>query len=253
MTTSARVDSPPGHSPLARTAQGYWSQSRQPLASLALVAPLLVVYEAGVLLLGPDAIRNGADVWLRQLLELIGFGQYFLLPILTVCILLGWHHTTRQPWRFSGRLFWGMAAECLLLTVSLWQLARLHAVLLETVGRPVVPAAGRIAEDVVSYVGAGIYEELLFRLILLSAVFWTLGRLGSDRRWRLLAAMLLGSLAFSAAHYLGPCGEPLELNSIVFRFSAGMFFCVLFVYRGFGIAAVVHAGYDIMVGLCAAT
>src|SRR3990170_3082495 len=48
----------------------YWRESQRPLVSLAFVLPLLVVYEGGVLWLGPAAMRNGADVWLRQLLDL---------------------------------------------------------------------------------------------------------------------------------------------------------------------------------------
>src|SRR5262245_22299143 len=51
----------------------YWQQSRRPLVSLAFVVPLLLIYEAGILWLGPQAMRNGADVWLRQLLDLLGF------------------------------------------------------------------------------------------------------------------------------------------------------------------------------------
>jgi hypothetical protein len=77
----------------------YWEQSRRPLASLAFVTPLLAIYELGVLWLGPQAMRNGADVWLRQWLDGVGFSQYFLLPILTLGMLLAWHYTTRDPWR----------------------------------------------------------------------------------------------------------------------------------------------------------
>jgi len=60
---------------------------------------------------------------------------------------------------------------------------------------------------------------------------------------------------FAAAHYIGQPDEPLDLADILFwfsflfRFLAGVFFSVLFVYRGFGIAAGTHAGYDILVGL----
>ena len=66
----------------------YAAQSARPLVSLMFVAPLLVVYELGVILLGPQALRNGADTWLRLCLEAIGFGQHFLLPLLT-CGLAG--------------------------------------------------------------------------------------------------------------------------------------------------------------------
>ena len=258
MSAPPRRDSPARGSPLGRAADGYWVESRQPLASLVFVAPLLVVYEAGVLLMGPKAVRNGADVWLRQLLELVGFGQYFLLPILTVCILLGWHYTTRRPWRLSRGLLWGMAGECLLLTISLWLLAQLQGILLQTVARPVGLSISSILEDAVRYLeagicylGAGIYEELLFRLILLSLTVWGLGRLGVAPRQRLVAAVLLTSFLFSTAHYVGQYGEALELSSFLFRFLAGVFFSILFVYRGFGIAAGAHAGYDILVGFFA--
>ena len=253
MIAARRRDDKGPRGPLAWAAQGYWVESRQPLASLVFIAPLLVGYEAGVLLMGPEAVRNGAEVWLRQLLDLVGFGQYFLLPVLTVCILLGWHYTTRRPWRLSSRLLWTMAGECLLLTISLWLLAQLQGIVLKAVARPFGLSISSVFEDAVSYLGAGIYEELLFRLILLSLTAWGLGRLGAGPRQRLVAAVLLTSLLFSAAHHVGQFGEPLEWNSFLFRFLAGVFFSILFVYRGFGIAAGTHAGYDILVGFFAPT
>jgi hypothetical protein len=263
MIAAPQGNSPASRSPLAQAAEGYWAESRQPWASLVFVAPLLVGYEAGVLWMGPEAVRNGADAWLRQLLELIGFGQYFLLPILIVCILLGWHHTTRRPWRLSRGLLWGMAGECLVLTLCLWLLARMQGILLQTVACPfgrtaVMPyrweaglGISSIVQDAVRYLGAGIYEELLFRLILLSLVVWGLRRVGLGPGRGLVAGVVLTSLLFSTAHYVGQYGEPLQWNSFLFRFLAGVFFSILFVYRGFGIAAGVHAGYDILVGVFA--
>ena len=82
--------------PLADKLGAYWQQSRRPLASMAFVLPLLALYEVGVLVLGPSAVRNGADVWLRELLDLVGLSSYFLLPVLTLAVLLAWHHTTHQ-------------------------------------------------------------------------------------------------------------------------------------------------------------
>ena len=104
------------HTPLKHLAERYWVESRRPLASLVFIAPLLVVYEAGVAWLGA---QNGADAFMRWLLDLLGFGQHLLLPALTVCILLAWHYLSRQPWRLSGGVLSGMAAESLLLGVCL--------------------------------------------------------------------------------------------------------------------------------------
>lgn len=239
-------------------ATGYWAESRRPLASLVFVAPLLVIYELGVLISGPEALRNGADVWLRQFLSLVGFGQYFLLPVLTVCILLAWHHTTRQPWRVSSGVFWGMVGECIVLSFCLRLILQLQAMLLPMPGggsTSVAMSLGGTLRQGVGFLGAGVYEELLFRLILLSVVAWTIRRFGAERRPSIALGVLLTSLLFAVAHYLGPYGEPLAWRefhfwfSFLFRFLAGVFFGVLFVYRGFGIAAGTHAGYDILVGI----
>ncbi len=62
-------------------------------------------------------------------------------------------------------------------------------------------------------------------------------------------AVVVTSALFSAAHYAGAHGETFDWFSFCFRFLAGAFFALLFVYRGFGIAAGTHALYDIFVGV----
>jgi hypothetical protein len=56
-------------------------------------------------------------------------------------------------------------------------------------------------------------------------------------------------LLFSAAHYIGPLGDSFALYSFTFRAVAGLFFAMLFLLRGFGIAAGTHFFYDLLVGL----
>jgi len=234
---------------VARVAEGYWVESRQPLAGLVFIAPLLMTYELGILVF---RVRNGAEVWLRQLLDLMGFGQHFLLPILAVCILLGWHYTTRRSWRLSRGVLWGMAGECVLLAICLRLLSQLQGILLPTVAGHLRLGISAKIGDAVGFLGAGIYEELLFRLILLSLVVWGLRRLKVEPRPSMVTGVLLTSLLFAAAHYVGAGGYDFDWYSFLFRFLAGVFFSILFVYRGFGIAAGAHAGYDILVGLFAA-
>jgi len=250
MSTKAQPD-PARDDLAARLARGYWAESRRPWASLIFIAPLLLVYEGGLLVLGPHAVRNGADAWLRSLLEVLGFGEYFLLPLLTVCILVAWHHTTRQPWRLRPGLFWGMAGECILLAFCLLLLLNVQRGLSQAAGLAVALSVGQHVGTAVGYLGAGIYEELLFRLMLLSGLIWLLRWMKVEPPQRLLTAVLASSLFFAAAHYVGPYGYPLTAFSFLFRFVAGVFFAILFIYRGFGIAAGTHAGYDILVGLLA--
>jgi membrane protease YdiL (CAAX protease family) len=236
----------------------YWQQSRRPLASLAFVTPLLICYEAGVLWLGPQAMRNGADVWLRQFLDVLGFSQYFLLPLATVGLLAGWHYVTREPWRVSAGTLYTKFAECALLAVALVVIARTQANLLSLVTqqapRAVLHASmGGMLESVfrrfVGFMGAGIYEELMFRLLLLPIVAGALHWLGLNMRWSLIGGAISTSVFFALAHHLGTLGEPFQWYAFLFRSVAGGFFAALFIYRGFGIAAGTHATYDILVGL----
>ncbi len=242
------VMAPPAEyrSPVTRLAAVYWAESRSPLASLVFIAPLLVIYETGVLVLG---VRNGAEMWLRELLKWMEFEQHFLLPVLMICVLLGWHYITRQPWRLSRGLFWGMAGECILLAICLWLLGHLQGMLLQIlVADGLLDGLWLYVRNAVSYLGAGIYEELLFRLILLMPVVWALRWLRVKPRPSMVVAVLLTSLLFAAAHYVGPESDRFIWFTFLFRFLAGVFFSILFVYRGFGIAAGTHAGYDILVG-----
>ena len=245
----------------------YWEESRRPLVGFVFVAPMIAVYEVGLLFLGSGAMRNGVDLWLRCLLQWLGFGQYFLLPALACGILLGWHHLHHDRWRIDSGVLYGMLLESMGLAWLLMALAFLEGRLVDalTVNRICavdsasgVPGAGQMANCVLAFFGAGIYEELLFRLILLPAVIMLLQFGVVSRNTRVAAAIVVTSLLFAAAHYridilLGPChlvtrfGDSFDWTSFSFRFLAGSFFSVLFLYRGFGIAAGTHAIYDIFV------
>jgi len=243
----------------------YWVRSRRPYAAFVFVLPLLLLYEAGVLILGPGAVRNGADLWLRQWLEIAGFAdnvQYFLLPVLVAAILVAWHHLLGQPWEISRPVLGWMFMECLILSVLLVGVAHLQGTILRqmgceisqatvetAVGANVATEAKTCVARLVGYFGAGIYEEALFRLLLLTASWGLLRMMFGPGRWTAVTAVITTSLLFSLAHYVGPRGEVFSAHTFTFRFLAGSFFATLFVSRGFGVAAGTHAGYDILVGL----
>lgn len=251
----------PDTSAISKSFDRYWLESARPLTSLAFVAPLLVAYEAGVRLLGAEAARNGADVWMRKTLESLDLQHYFLLPALTVAILLAWHHTTNQSWRVSRAVLGGMVLECVLMAACLRAVLRLQAGLWQVLGiaataRADTPplelgGAGRL----IGFLGAGVYEELLFRLILLTLALLMATRIAPRGLPSTVASVLVTSLVFAAAHYVGRYGEPVALADgafwfgFLFRTIAGVFFSALFLCRGFGIAAGAHAGYDILVGM----
>ncbi len=243
----------------------YWADSARPLVSLAFVAPMLLVYEGAVLWLGPAAIRNGADVWLRTLLDTFGFGQYFLLPLLTCGILLGWHHARHEPWKVSNRTIRLMWGESTVFAVILLAAAYLQSQLLggDSAATAFTSASDdfrRGAARLIGYLGAGVYEEVLFRLLPIPLLAIALGWTGLNRRGSLILAVTGTSLIFALAHYkldfelLGvhialPYGDAFAWFSFTFRFTAGLLFGALFAVRGFGIACGAHALYDLLVAI----
>jgi membrane protease YdiL (CAAX protease family) len=238
---------------------GYWYDSARPLAGLVFVAPMLLFYEIGVLLLDHQAIRNAADVWLREALDMLGFSQYFLLPMLTCGLLLAWHHMARQPWRVNWSVMYGMILESLVFGFLLVLIAGWQRSLFSAAIPPCASSAGGVRDFLglaVGYVGAGIYEEVLFRLILLSAAYGLLRMCGFARRYAVAIGVIATSLLFSAAHYQFDItfasynfatnyGDAFKWSSFFFRFMAGVFFSLLFLFRGFGVAAGSHAMYDL--------
>lgn len=236
-------------------AADYWRSAPKPLESLAFITPLLLAYEGSLLVLGSQATLNGADYWLRQLLEAIGFSQYFLLPLLTISWLLAAHHLSHAPWHCSWKTVAVMGLEAGIAAVGLRLLAEVGSyfsseIVLQTGGqRPV----GQLC----SYLGAGIYEEFVFRLLLIPVLAAILQACGWRDVSRWTAAIFLSSLCFAAAHYEWQLpwgdgwrfpGETFQVPSFLFRTGAGLFFGVLFLKRGFGIVAGTHAFYDLLVG-----
>lgn len=107
----------------------------------------------------------------------------------------------------------------------------------------------QLAARTVLFIGAGVYEEFLFRFLLIPALIVAFSKGGVPAGRAALLAILWTSMLFSAAHYIGPAGDSFSLFTFLFRFAAGVFFASVFLTRGFGIVVGCHAAYDLLVGL----
>ena len=94
--------------------------------------------------------------------------------------------------------------------------------------------------------GAGIYEEFVFRFLLITGIFWILKNTLRNKFVIYSIAFFLSSLFFSLFHYLELFNEPFQVNSFLFRFTAGSVFAIIFIFRGYGIAAYSHSLYNIL-------
>ncbi len=237
-----------------RSANDYWRHAREPFPCLLFLLPLLALYELGVYWLGgahSDLLRNGADYWMRQWLSSLGRGVDFALPVLVVGVLLVWHWAGNFSWKIRTETFVGMSAESLLFAFSLVVLGQLQDVAFRYYGisSPLLVINHGAASRLVSYVGAGIYEEVLFRLGLLPVCYVAFRVMRLDQQAAIILAIIASSLTFSWAHYVGPGSDTFSLFTFAFRTLAGLFFAVLFRVRGFGITVGTHATYDVLVGI----
>jgi membrane protease YdiL (CAAX protease family) len=233
----------------------YLRATRHPWPCLLFLAPLLAAYELGVISLGgdhPEFLRNGADTWLRQGLAVVGMKQHYWAPVLLVVLLLLWNlrRWYDRPGDLVGVLS-GMALESVAFALALWGISRGLGPLVDYLGLElnVDAAANPALGQVVTFVGAGIYEEMLFRLLLFSGLFLILKQLGVTGVLAIGLSALSSALLFSAAHHVGAHGEPLEGYTFLFRTIAGVFFALVYMGRGFGIAVGAHACYDVIVGI----
>src|SRR5439155_4738978 len=130
-----------------------------------------------------------------------------------------------------------MVLESAVLAVGLWGVCHLAWPLLQPAQ---IPCAGSecdpTVERMLSYAGAGIYEEALFRLLLLSALRWLMVQAELPGTGGVALAGLLSALLFSLAHHVGPQGEACDAQVFFFRTLAGLYFAALYLCRGFSIA-----------------
>lgn len=238
----------------------YFDVSRAPRYSVLFALPLLLAYEAlAAALSGPRSsqVRNGADVLLKEAFIAVA-GRNGPLIFIAAVIGIGIWFIARDMKR-TGQgvrplVFGAMLAESIALaavfgvvvgTVTVKLLGSLHVV--SMIG---ASAGGPIARmswttRLMLSLGAGLYEELLFRVLLVSALAaGARAAFGWGTKGAGVFATIVGALIFSAFHYIGPFGDPFRLTSFTFRAISGVAFSALYLTRGFGITAWTHSLYD---------
>lgn len=230
----------------------YWDITHRPLQCLVFLLPMVLAYEFGMALLhgsSPDGERPAlaAQQLLKWFFSLFGATGYYLPGAALVAVLLVWHLASHHPWRVSGQPLAGMAGESILLSIPLLMLNRWLPVLQATGDGPASAASSGRLDDLLLSVGAGLYEELLFRLIIitfLTMLFVDILRLRQVTGVAL--AVILSSLAFAAHHYHPIGADAWSSKEFAFRAAAGAYLAAVFVMRGFGLAVGCHVTYDVM-------
>ncbi|MBL8887654.1 MAG: CPBP family intramembrane metalloprotease [Phycisphaerales bacterium] len=241
---------------------GYWRLSMAPLHILVFLLPLIIVYEFGSLWYLQDATGVMRTVSARNLLgrffDVFGASSFHLPAITLVVILLLWHFLNRDPWRIRPSVLLGMALESCILMIPLLVLG----LIMHTKSQPggmVAMALQQSPVDIRSFswqerltlsIGAGLYEELVFRLVMITAVHMVLcDAMRVPRHTSAIIACVVSALAFALYHDVSLAGlrNGTNIASAIFLTAAGLYFAGLFLVRGFGIVVATHALYDIVV------
>ena len=237
----------------------YFDVSRSPRYSVLFALPLLIAYEAlAAALANPRSssqVRNGADVLLKEAFIAVAGRNgplIFIAAVVGVGIWFIARDIKRTGQGVRPLVFGGMMAESIALagifgvvigTLTVKLLGSLH--ILSMMAAPTQIATMSWSTRLMLSLGAGLYEELLFRVLLVSAlaagarIVFGFGTRGAG-----VFATIVGALIFSAFHYIGPYGDPFRLTSFTFRAISGVAFSALYLTRGFGITAWTHSLYD---------
>jgi hypothetical protein len=249
----------------------YLERTSRPVYAILFLLPFIIFYEIGTILINTDVLTR--------------------YQLRVVVILIGLQVASKKQWYFCLSDYLPMALECVLLAVPLIVLSLLSnspSARPDNLPRPqslqppaqvqmaartrvispeqIMAALGQqdtahprvhsLLANVVTGVGAGIYEELVFRLILICVLMVLFQDLiGLSHQNAIALSVLMSAALFSAHHHIiwidGRLARsaPFNWTEFGFRTIAGIYFALLFAIRGFGITAGTHAFYDIIATL----
>ena len=226
----------------------YFSTSRSYFYSFLFTIPLFFVYEISILFLSKDdiiVVRNGADFLMRNILEsfdiyglyALGFVFFFGFALSFIFFI----KADKKKELKSNFLFFMFIESVLWSFILYLMLSKFMLVLMNPMGK-------MILQQVTLAIGAGIYEEFLFRVLLIAGLTRLLGFIFLWKQLsRKIVALIISGGIFSAFHFMGEYGDFFSMELFLLRSFAGIILGVLYLFRGFGITAYTHSIYDLIV------
>ena len=229
-------------------AQTYFSVSRNSFYSLVLIFPMLILYE----LLGfinnfetNYQIRNGADAMIRQVFSIFGPNSQLLYGLTLFLIFCS------VGYRYREVLLMGEINIRFLVLMIIESFVWCVGLLITMKGINILFLANPITSDLLEQfylsVGAGIWEELIFRLGLISIFTYIISTVfGYGKFFSLILSLFFSGAIFSLFHYVGIYGDIFTWQTFILRTFAGIFLGAVFLFRGFGISVYTHILYDMV-------
>ncbi|MGQ3683997.1 MAG: CPBP family glutamic-type intramembrane protease [Candidatus Loosdrechtia sp.] len=230
----------------------YFPHSRNLANSFLFILPLLVFYEFGIAFLGSN-IKNAADVIIKTPLILFGRNGSLVFNLVVIISLIVSLFYIEKEYKLSILIFIPMFIESVLYALFIGHILGfivyriLSSYLLSL---PFLLNFPNLLMQITLSVGAGVYEEIVFRLILITSLSYLLAMfLKIPRPASTVISVLLASLIFVFMHYVGTFGDTFTYTNFTFRLLAGIVLSVIFIFRGLGIAVYTHAIYNVFLVL----
>ena len=228
---------------------GYLAAVRHPWPSFIFVVLVLAAYEIGVAWLSPangPSIRAGVELWMREWLKYAEPCPPLVIPATLIFLLVLW-----TLWKWNDRPnrmlvpLIGIVVEGIAFGFGLWVLCLYVPTIFDHAGIS-LGNIGQLKPEIVTFLGVGIYEEALFRLLGFAWLARLLNLIFVPWLGAVLFAAIISSAGFALAHHFVQ-GEPFVPMVFVMRTVIGIYLALLFWLRGFGVAVGAHIVYDIVV------
>ncbi|MHC5173568.1 MAG: CPBP family glutamic-type intramembrane protease, partial [Planctomycetota bacterium] len=190
----------------------YAERTSRPICALMYLIGFMLAFVVGTILitmsqsLAEPQIRVVAFIWVQNIMKFLGFSPRLALigtPLVVVVILLALQFTSQTPWRVKFEDLFLMAGECVLLTIPLIVLSLLlnrepPATHVAALAAQVAEAPNLLWVDIVTGIGAGIYEELIFRLVLICLLMLLFQDLfGMKKKTAVVLSVVISAVLFS--------------------------------------------------------
>ena len=222
----------------------YFFKSKSLFYSLVVTLPLFIIYEIGIFYMfqaNVAYVKNGADLLIEEFIKMIGLNGYYTASsifIIVLYIVLISQRKNFKTFKISMKYITIMIFESLV-----------YAAVLMMVLQNIYLIQGlttSLLNNFILSIGAGLYEELIFRFFLLFILAKSFSFVFKTKEFTsLILSIIVSSVLFSTFHYIGP--ESFTPLSFSLRFIAGIYLSIIYINRGFGIVALTHAFYDLFV------
>ena len=223
----------------------YYSYSKNILVSLIFLSPFLFLYEFICFMYFRNSnyqIRNSADIILRNIFDLFGSYSELLYSISLFVIIVFIYFINKKKgsqlnvkiqyliFIFIEGLLYGLLLLILINNFSIFDFNK-------NIYQP------NLLLNLYLCIGAGIWEEILFRLIVFSFLYNLFNKYFSGISVFLIS-VIASSILFSLFHYIGSSAEIFNIYTFNLRFLGGVFLCILYYFRGFAVVSMAHISYD---------